>query len=42
MVDVILGVVAVADPVPLEDPDTYDFKALSADNSANRGTVVRV
>lgn len=27
--------------VPFEDPDTYDFNALSWGNSANRGTVAR-
>src|ERR1700676_329529 len=35
---VILNTVTATDSVPLEGPDTYDFKALSADNSANRGT----
>src|SRR5260370_869965 len=40
--EVILGAVAAVDPVPLEDPDAYDFKALSSDNSANCGTVLRV
>src|SRR5271165_1042131 len=37
--EVNLIAIATADPVPMEDSDTYDYKALSSDNSAKRGTV---
>src|SRR5450631_2544145 len=40
--EIILSAVAAGHPVPLEDPDAYGSKALSADNSADCGTVVRV
>ncbi len=36
--EIIFGAVPAAYPVPLEDPDTYDFKALLSDNSLNCGT----
>jgi hypothetical protein len=34
--------VAVVDPVPLEDPDTYEGKALLSDISVKFGTILRV
>jgi hypothetical protein len=37
---VIARAVAASGLVPLEGPRTYNFKALSSDNSANCGTVV--
>jgi hypothetical protein len=40
MFHVIPSTVTETDSVPLEDPNTYDFNALSAHNSANRGTAV--
>jgi hypothetical protein len=40
MSQVVLSTTTATDSVPLEGPDSYDFNALSADNSANRGTVV--
>jgi len=40
MFQLIPSTVAETDSVPLEDPDNCDFNALSAHNSANRGTAV--